>query len=131
MGNTTYTTYSRNLETDQYEVNPLCSSTNRNHAFGYFKHDFYVYALKLHGLDASKCIYFYENGWRLIKVSRPTQHSVRLECRTPEILNEFLCTEEKLHEGKWPLRETLFNRKVYQNSESKNSVTYCSTTHAS
>ena len=124
MGNTTYTIYSRNLETDRYDANPRCTSENRNHAFGYFKHDFYDFALQLNGTEYTKCIYLYENSWRLAKVSRPCEKTVKVECRTMDVLRLFLYAEEKLHEGKWPLREQKFNRTFMQTAESILTVTY-------
>ena len=110
MGNTQYMVYSRQLLTDAYEFNPRSTTDSLQEGIGHFKHEVYSFALK-HNCD-SKCLYLYQDRWRLIKCSWKEESVLGLEMRNDRLCQKWFNVEERLPPDKWPLRETYFNQIV-------------------
>ena len=105
--------WSRELESDLYSNECICElkepNYNRENAFGCFKREVYSFCLNRESYHKMKCLYFYENRWRLIKLSRCSQKdSFILQFRNAPTKLEYDQCEECLGPRKWPLIERQF-----------------------
>ena len=105
--------WSRELESDLYSNQCICElktpNYSRENAFGCFKREVYSLCLNRENYCKMKCLYFYENRWRLIKLSRGSEKdSFLLQFRNAPTKLEFDESEECLGPRKWPLIERQF-----------------------
>lgn len=117
---TIFAIYARDLETDKYMDNPICSMVEHHKdmtlkdAISCFKREVYAYSLLHTGYKDIKCIYLYENGWRIAKAlgerhgSRRTLKNIRVEFRSPAYKHLWDEGEEALAPKRWPLCERMF-----------------------
>ena len=113
-----YFIYSRNLETDKYDDDPIVSWTGTSdaRAMGVFKREAHAFALHHQNYAEKKCIYLYKSVWRLARCqtwkheTRKIARRMEITFSQPEHKKQWYECDEKLGSGRWPLCQRMFDR---------------------